>query len=59
MQAKLMQDSIISLIGSSDKVGITLKPIENVSKERAGDSYAAASPKPDATEASQRVSVAA
>ena len=59
VQARMMQDSIISLIGRTDKVGITLKPIENASTERAGDSCAAASPKPDATEASQRVSMAA
>ncbi|MCZ4261321.1 hypothetical protein O4G76_10765 [Limimaricola sp. G21655-S1] len=59
VQARMMQESVISLISSTDKVGITLKPIENVSTERAGGSYAAATPKPDAVEARQRVSVAA
>ncbi|WP_085895206.1 hypothetical protein [Limimaricola soesokkakensis] len=59
VQAKMMQESVISLIGSTDKVGITLAPIENVSTERAGGSYAAATPKPDSAEAKQRVSVAA
>ncbi|WP_432255183.1 hypothetical protein [Limimaricola sp. AA108-03] len=59
VQARMMQESVISLISSTDKVGITLKPIENVSTERAGGSYAAATPKPDAAEVRQRVSVAA
>lgn len=59
VQAALLRESVISLIGSTDDVGLTLKPIETASTEWANGFYTSLASKREATEVKPRTSVAA